>query len=225
MYPFYHITTFLMKGLLRLLSDWRVMGRDRVPSQGGLIVVANHLNNADPPLLSASIPRRIVFMAKEEIYYAASIQGLLTRGFGAFPVRRGAADRQALQRAVQAVRAGLVLGMFPEGTRSPTSQLQPAQQGASWVALKTGAPILPVGITGTEGIKGIKGVLGRPAITVNIGQPFRLELPPRINTENLAQATDNIMEKIAELLPPSYRGAYGRKRPAAGASAMEHRKG
>jgi len=205
----YYVETFLMRLLLRLLVRWEVRGKENIPKKGPLIVVANHLNLTDPPVLAASIRRRIVFMAKEEVFHHP-IQGPLVRGFRAFPVRRQALDREALRQARQVLGEGLALGMFPEGTRSTTAQMQKGLPGTAHLALRGGSTVLPVGITGTEKIKGLAFVFRRPRLTVNIGEPFRL--PPidgKLTKAELAQATDFIMGRVAELLPESYRGAYG----------------
>ncbi|MDP2726964.1 MAG: lysophospholipid acyltransferase family protein [Dehalococcoidia bacterium] len=210
MYLFYYMASFFTRVILIILTRWEVFGREHVPRTGALILVSNHLNNVDPPVLSASLPRRIVFMAKEELYNARNISGFLTRGFGAFPVRRGEVDRRALRQAVQALERGLLLGLFPEGTRSLKGQMQEAQLGTAWIALESGASILPVAIWGTEEIRTLGDVLTRPHIRVNIGKPFNLPpLPPGKRSAHLPQATQIIMESIAALLPPQYRGVYG----------------
>lgn len=205
---FYYLGTMLMKLLLFLLAHWQVKGKENIPAQGPLIVVANHLSIADPPLLSASIHRRIVFMAKEEAFHNPFF-GPLARGWRAFPVRRGAFDRAALRRAEGLLAAGQVLGMFPEAMRSHTAQLQEGLTGTALIALRSGATILPVGITGTEKIEGISVIYRHPTITVNIGEPFK---PPtidgRLTKVHLATATNDIMGRIADLLPQSYRGYY-----------------
>ena len=206
---FYYVGTTLMRFLLVLLTRWRVKGKENIPAHVPLIVVANHLSLIDPPLLSASIRRRIVFMAKEEAF-RHPVEGPLARGWRAFPVRRERLDREALRQAQQVLEEGLALGMFPEGKRSPAAQMQQGYPGTSLLALRNVAPILPVGITGTEKINGITFIFRRPKITVNIGEPFNL--PPidgRLTRTQLAQATDFIMGRIAQLLPESYRGYYG----------------
>ena len=198
-----------MKLLLRLLTRWRVQGKENIPVQGSLIIVSNHLNLIDPPLLSASIQRRIVFMAKEELFHSL-IFGPLVRGWHAFPVRREQLGRESLRQAQQVLGEGLALGMFPEGARSATAQMQQAYAGASLVALRSGAHILPVGITGTEKIKSPIALLRRPKVMVNIGRPLKLpSIDGKLTRTQLASATDFIMEHIAELLPQSYRGVYG----------------
>ncbi len=194
--------------LLLLLTRWRVKGRENVPSQGPLLVVANHLNLADPPLLSVSLGRKVVFMAKEELFRVRFL-GYFMRGFGAFPVHRGQLDRKALRQAAQLLANGMALVTFPEGTRSKNAQLQPAFSGSALIALRSGVPILPIGITGTERIKGVAWLLRRPEITVNIGHPFHL--PPassKLTKVELAKLTNYMMGRIAELLPREYRGNY-----------------
>lgn len=204
---FYFAAITIMKALLLTLTRWRVEGKENVPRQGPLIIVANHLNLIDPPLLSASIPRRITFMTKQELFRPLMMRALV-RAYGAFSVRRGELDREALRQALEALQKGLVLGMFPEGKRSPSAQLQSAQSGASLIAARSGVPILPVGISGSEQVTGIGFVLHRPHIAVTIGRPFTLPAVRDKSTRfQLAQFTDLIMEHIAELLPQSYRGA------------------
>lgn len=206
---FYYLGTKLVKLLLCLLTRWRVKGKENIPAQGPLIIVSNHLNLIDPPLLSASIQRRIVFMAKEELFHSL-IFGPLVRGWHAFPVRREQLDREALRQAQQVLSEGLALGMFPEGARSATAQMQQAYAGASLVALRSGATVLPVGIAGTEKIKSPIALLRRPKVTVNIGRPLNLpSIDGKLTRDQLASATDLIMEHIAELLPQSHRGVYG----------------
>ena len=207
---FYYFGTYLLiKPLLLLLSRWRVEGKENIPREGPLIVVANHLSNTDPPLLSVCIPRRIVFMAKEELFRNV-VFGPLTRGWHAFPVRRGQLDLEALRNAQEVLKKGMVLGMFPEAMRSSDARMQQAYTGAALIAYRGKATILPVGITGSHRLIRYGFTLRRPLVTANIGKPFTL--PPaqgKLTKEQLSSATDIIMGKVAELLPESYRGYYG----------------
>ena len=193
---------------LTLLTRWRVRGKENVPSQGPVLIVANHLNLADPPLLGFSLGRKAIFMAKEELF-RSRFSSYFIRNFGAFPVHRGKPDKKALRQAERVLAEGLALVMFPEGARSHNAQLQPAFSGSAVIALRNRVPILPVGITGTEKIKGVGWLLRRPQITVNIGPPFTLApVSSKASKEELAELTSFIMERIAELLPPDYRGRY-----------------
>lgn len=205
---FYTLSTLLMRLALRALSRWEVEGAEMVPKEGPFVLISNHLSLVDPPLLSASIPRRIIFMAKEEAYRSFPM-GLGVRAFGAFPVRRGEPDRRALRRAEEVLRRGEVLGMFPEGTRSQNAQMQRAYPGTCFIALRSGALILPVGITGTERIEGLYWLFQRPAITVRIGEPFHLlSQRKRLSSSELEALTEAMMRKVAKLLPESYQGVY-----------------
>ncbi len=206
---YYYVASRIVRTWLRLFTRWQVRGRENIPSQGPLLVVANHVNLVDVPLLSVSFSRRLIFMAKKELFYFRSI-GRFIGGLGAFPVHRGQLDRKALRQADQVLADGLALAVFPEGTRSYSGRLRHAFPGSALIALRSGAPILPVGIIGTKRIRGVAWLLCRPQITVNIGHPFRL--PPvnsKLTKVELAECTNFIMERIAELLPPEYQGKYG----------------
>ncbi len=208
---FYYIARGLLWGVFKLLTRWQVKGKENVPKEGPVLVVANHVNLADPPLLGVSLGRKVIFMAKEELF-RSSLGAYFVSGLGAFPVHRGKLDRQALRRSQQVLADGLALAMFPEATRSRSARLKKAMPGSALIACRSGAPILPVGIIGTEQIKGGSWVLRRPRLTINIGKPF--SLPPvdgKLTREKLVEYTDLIMQHIAELLPPQYRGIYAGK--------------
>ncbi|MFN8559457.1 MAG: lysophospholipid acyltransferase family protein [Dehalococcoidia bacterium] len=219
---FYWKMTRLMLLVVWIFGRYEVVGRSRVPRRGPLLVVANHLNNADPPLLGAAVPRTIRFMAKQELF-DAPVFGFFVRLFGAFPVRRFEADLQALREAQAILNAGGVIGMFPEGHRSHGKGLQRPFPGTALIALRTGVTILPVGITGTESVTDLGVLLRNPLVRVVIGEPFTLARPSRINAASVRAAGEEIMERIAELLPPRYRGVYAGRPPAAGASLADTR--
>ncbi len=209
---FYYVVRLLARVLLLLLTNWQVKGKENVPGQGPLLVVANHLHMADPPLLGVSLNRKVEFMAKEELFHSR-FSSYFMRSLGAFPTHRGRPDRKALRQANQILTQGLALVMFPEGMRSRSARLRPAFPGSALIALRSGAPILPVGITGTEKIKGIAWIRHRPRITVNIGCPFHLSpASSKLTKVELAELTNSIMAQIAELLPPEYRGNYRQQR-------------
>ncbi len=209
---FYYVVRVIVKTLLLLLTNWQVRGKENVPSEGAVIVVANHLNLADPLVLGASLGRKVVFMAKRELFHSR-VSRYFVRGLGAFSAQRGQLVREALRQASQILANSLALAVFPEGSRSKNAQLQSAFSGSALIALRNGIPILPVGITGTEKIRGAAWFLHRPKITVNIGRPF--SLPPvgsKLARAELAELTNSIMGRIAELLPPEYRGNYAEQR-------------
>jgi 1-acyl-sn-glycerol-3-phosphate acyltransferase len=185
---------------------YEAAGREHMPPSGGVIVVSNHLNNADPPMVQQALPRPVVFMAKKEMIDAPII-GALFRAWGAFPVRRGEADLAAVRAACAVVQRGEVLMMFPEGTRSRTGHLGAGHPGTALIARRTGAPIVPVAITGTERIAW-PGIFFRPRsvprIRVVVGEPFVLEKAPA-SSETLRRDVDEIMARIAALLPEQYR--------------------
>lgn len=205
---FYYVARAIVRVLLKLLTRCQVKGRENIPSQGPLLIIANHLSLADPPLLGVSLGRKVIFMAKKELFRFRLI-GYFIGSLGAFSVHRGQLDRKAMRQAYQVLADGLTLVMFPEGTRSRSGRLRPAFPGPALIAMRSGAPILPVGIIGTEKIRGVTWLLRRPQIMVNIGSPFYL--PPvssRLTKAELAELTNSIMGHIAELLPPEYRGDY-----------------
>jgi 1-acyl-sn-glycerol-3-phosphate acyltransferase len=205
---FYYIARGLLIGLFKLLTRWQVKGRENVPREGPVLVVANHVNFNDPPLLGVSLGRTVIFMAKEELFRSPII-AYFVGGFGSFPVYRNRLDRQAIRSSQKVLADGLALAMFPESHRSWDAQLQPGLPGSALIAYRCGVPILPVGIIGTEQLRGVGWLFRRPRLTVNIGQPF--SLPPvegRLTREKLAGYTDIIMRRIAQLLPARYQGVY-----------------
>jgi 1-acyl-sn-glycerol-3-phosphate acyltransferase len=206
---FYYVGRMIARALFSLLTRLEVRGRENIPANGPLLVVANHLNLTDPPLLGVILGREAIFMAKEELF-RSPLTAYFVGNFGAFPVHRGKLDRKALRQAQQVLTDGRALIMFPEATRSKRAQLQPAYPGSALLAMRGGVPILPVGISGTERVKGMSWIFRRPRITLNIGRPFRLPAGD-FTRAALAENTNLIMERIAELLPPKYRGVYGKR--------------
>jgi 1-acyl-sn-glycerol-3-phosphate acyltransferase len=195
--------------IVTLVTRREVKGLERVPRRGALILASNHFNLADPPILTFLTPRRIVWMAKQELF-DIPVAGLLYRVFGCIPVRRFEADLRALRKSQEALRREHVLGMFPEGTRSDGRGLQRAEAGTALLALRSGTPVLPVAIWGTEGIRLPRDFFRCTHVHVVFGEPFRLPRGERLSKERVQQAADEIMRHIAELLPPEYRGVYAR---------------
>jgi 1-acyl-sn-glycerol-3-phosphate acyltransferase len=187
-----------------------VEGRENIPRRGGAILVSNHLNNADPCLIPGALDRRVVTMAKKEMFKWPGLS-LLFRLIGAFPVDRQGADLRALREAQAVIHDGTLLLMFPEGTRSRDRQLHRGFPGTALIAYRTGAPIIPIGITGSEHIPWpwvfVRPFIG-PRIQMRVGKPFFPQKAERITADQAKSATDDIMRHIAELLPPAYQGEY-----------------
>jgi 1-acyl-sn-glycerol-3-phosphate acyltransferase len=134
---------------VRVVAPLRVYGSERVPANGGLVVAANHFSWIDPPALGAASPRTLYYMAKVEAHRVPGL-GQLMRTFGAFPVRRGESDRDAVRTMRQIVRDGNALGMFAEGTRQRGGVPGPVQAGAAMVAINEGVPLVPAAIHGSQ---------------------------------------------------------------------------
>jgi 1-acyl-sn-glycerol-3-phosphate acyltransferase len=206
---FYHLANAFFRLAFRILFDYRVHGLENVPREGPLIVAINHASFADPLMAGAFIPRHITMMGKVELF-RKPIFGLLVRMYGAFPVRRGEGDLQAVRRSLEVLRSGGALLLAPEGTRSKDGKLQRGREGTALIALRTGATILPVAIWGPKYLWKNLARLRRTKVEMVIGEPFRLESPSRRpNRQQLRELTDEIMRRIAILMPPELRGAYG----------------
>lgn len=194
-------------GLARLLFDARVEGIEQVPREGAFIVVANHCSNLDPPIIgwaTGNLAGRIVhFMAKIEMRGWPIIGWLATQS-GVYFVRRGERDRAAQRLSLEALAAGRPIGMFPEGTRSRDGRLQDGKAGAAFLAMRSGAQLLPLGIAGTHRIFPGRSRWPRATrIRIHIGEPFSLPHRPsgRLDRMELKQGTGRIMAEIAALLP------------------------
>jgi 1-acyl-sn-glycerol-3-phosphate acyltransferase len=143
--------------------------------------------------------------------YRVPVTGQLLRLYGTIPVHRDQFDRQVVRRALQVLAEGKVLALAPEARMSLTGALERARHGVAYLALRSGAPILPVAITGTESVLSELRRLRRPWLTVTIGE---LIIPPprasqaQVRRQQIAELTDEIMHRIAAMLPPEYQGVY-----------------
>lgn len=208
----YTVLIGLAHRLVITLGRLEVRHADRVPAEGAVIMVGNHLHLLDPPLVMASTSRKLRPMAKRDLFETPLV-GWVFWALGAFPVRRYSADIGALRAARNLLRQGEAVLMFPEGTRGKAANMQPALPGAAMVALLADAQIVPVAITGTEHIR-IPSVffswIRRPRVRLQVtfGEPFRL--PEEMTDSRHAEAaSDFMMRQVAALLPESYQGAYG----------------
>src|SRR5579859_5970118 len=158
----YSISKFLLCVILTVFFGFRVDGRRHEPGGGPVIVVSNHLSDLDPLVVGSALRRRVTFMAKHELFEVPGVRWWITK-CGAFPVRRGAPDRQALRTPLGILHGGGVLVMFPEGTRGLDRTLREPEPGAALLARRTGAALLQVAVLGTD------VVLPRDAQRLRIG--------------------------------------------------------
>jgi 1-acyl-sn-glycerol-3-phosphate acyltransferase len=219
--PLIRTIAFGARTIARSIARVRVEGAiDEIPHEGPVILAANHISNADAVILGAwltkRLGRRIHWLGKKEMF-DWPIVGWVFRNGGVHPVDRGAADVDAFRTAERVLNEGHVLMIFPEGTRSPTGELQKPKDGLAMLALRTGAPIVPIGIADTDRVWPKGRLLPRPGghATMRVGRPFRPadELPEGLDRRSAkAAATDLIMRRIAAELPPRHRGVYGEAR-------------
>lgn len=185
-----------------------ITGQEAMPPFGPLLVASNHLSYNDAGTLVVALPRPIVFLAKKELWNNP-IGRFYCDAVGAVPLDRQRGGGEALRYALDALQQDRAILMFPEGGISETGQLRRARTGLAWLALKTQAPILPVGISGSEKFPAWRMPVPLASWQVNIGTPFT---PPQVDgpiTKPLLNSvTDMIMERIAAQLPESYRGVY-----------------
>lgn len=146
---FYEFLKVIFSAIFFTFFRYRVTGRENLPKQGGYIIAANHLSLWDPPLVATPIPAHLHYMAKQELFQIPVFSTII-RGLGAFPVRRATADRLAIRTAINLLKAGEIVGIFPEGTRSKTGKLQKPEAGLELIASKAGVPVIPVAIIGTN---------------------------------------------------------------------------
>jgi 1-acyl-sn-glycerol-3-phosphate acyltransferase len=214
-------------GLMRLVVRLHVEGMDRIPPDGtGVLVVSNHLHNADPVLIEIAFPRPLHFMAKEELFKIKPL-GWIIGKFGNFPVARGKSDRKAVRNAITRLQHGIAVGMFPEGTRSKSMRLAHAHAGAGLIAIQGDSLILPIAITGSERLplNGKRPPSEMPTrdhsgVRIRVGEPFRLP-DTGTNGRRLGadEATQLMMRAIADLLPEDYRGSYSSEESSSTSSA------
>ena len=186
--------------LFHTIWPLRITGRENVPRKGAAIIVSNHLSLVDPFVVGYGAGRLVNFMGKEELF-RMPVLGFLMRKLGAFPVDRSKRDPAAMRTALQVLKSGELLGMFPEGTRSTTGDLQELRAGAARLAARTQVPIIAAAIHNTNNAMP-PGKLLRPArISIRFGEPFELtELYDRNDRgEAMERALVTIKERIEAL--------------------------
>lgn len=195
---FYHFAWWIIAPAFHLLFRLRVAGRENVPADGAVVFASNHISNIDPVFLGVAAPRQIHFMAKAELWRFGPL-GRLVEALGAFPVRRGEADREAIRSAVSYLDGRATVGIFPEGHRQRTGRLGAPLPGFALLALREGVQTVPVAITGTNRI--LRGGLPRlPKVTVTFGLPLDPTMVAVPRGERHAEMGRRLMAALAEML-------------------------
>ena len=193
---------------LTFFGRLEVTGQECVPPYGPLIVVSNHLSYNDPPALFASLPRSLNYLGKVELF-SNPVKRTVMRWVGVFPLDRSRIGVDGMRTALELLAQDRVLVIFPEGRISLDKTLERAKVGAAFLAIKSQAPILPVGISGTEKFPPWRMIFPFRRYRVNIGPPFT---PPvlegRVGREAINGVAEMMMNRIAVLLPEEYRGVY-----------------
>jgi 1-acyl-sn-glycerol-3-phosphate acyltransferase len=175
----------------------RIHGAEHVPQYGRLLVVSNHSSDFDPPILSCAVGRPVAYMAKEELFRVPVLKQAI-KAYGAYPVKRGSADRSAMKAAIASIKSGWATGVFLDGTRTPNGRVMDPKLGAAWIAAKTNTPLLPVSLWGTHQIFKKGSAIPRPVpITIRIGE---LILPPQSGDRSELEAvTQHCAKTINDL--------------------------
>jgi len=195
--------------LLRTLTDTQFLGTEHVPPQGGILIVTNHMSRVDTPVLFANPVRPDITALVADKYQRYSFFSWFTRTAGGIWLDRDRADFAAFRQALEVLKQGRALGIAPEGTRSDQGQLLPGKPGSVLLAQRANVPIVPVAIAGSESAMADLRKLRRPKIRVRFGPAFQLPPIDRNDREGSLQlATDEIMCRIAALLPERYWGYY-----------------
>jgi 1-acyl-sn-glycerol-3-phosphate acyltransferase len=212
----HRIVTSTIKQVTRIICQVDDTQLARVPAHGPLILITNHVNFLEVPVLYTHLqPRPVTGFVKAENLNHPFLGPLLFRVWEGIPLERGEADIQAFRQALQALDEGRILAVAPEGTRSGHGRLQQGHPGTAFVALRSGAPILPIAFYGGEAFWNNMSHLRRTNFHITVGRPFYVNASGvRVTREIRHQMADEIMYQLAALLPPAYRGFYSDLRQA-----------
>lgn len=191
---FYVIAKGICKLLFMVFFRMQYYGVENIPKEGPLVIASNHLSLLDPPVIGTCADRKVHFMAKKELF--VPVLGYIYRLLGAFPVKRGGADKAAIKQGIDILQKGEVLAIFPEGTRSKTGKLGKAEPGALMMASKARAAIVPCCVAGTD----LKRA-GRiwPKVTVRFGKPMYFPADIPLTKEILLELSEEMMKRIEAL--------------------------
>ena len=200
------ISYLLVFPVYRLLFRGRTLGNGNVPMDGAVVVVANHGSHLDPPLLGHALGRPVAFMAKAELF-KVPLLGEIIRACGAYPVARGASDREAIRTATDRLLEGWAIGVFIDGTRQGDGRVNNPQAGAALLAARSGAPLLPVAIINSHRALGPgKGGIRLVPIQIRIGTP--IQPPASRKRPDLDLATEACQRQINALLDQGLIGPH-----------------
>lgn len=203
------ILFFIIRLLMRTLTRMEVRNAQTLPASGGAIVVINHIGRLDAAMIFLSIPREDVTGWVAEKYHESWIMRVMVKALDGIWINRFEADLKALKAAVAWLKAGKMMGIAPEGTRSLDGALMPGKAGVAYLADRTGVPLIPAGIEASPHAVREALTLRRPRISITYGEPFHLPPVPRERREEaLEENTAEIMCRIAALLPPERHGVY-----------------
>ncbi len=205
---FLRFLTWLLRLLMSILTVRQVEGLENIPDPPYIMAI-NHLGTLDVPLVYTlpSVVNMIGWAAEK--YERHPFFGPILRSGETIFIQRGQVDREALNKAVKALKAGKAFGMSPEGTRSRTRALIRGRTGVAYLAAEADVPVVPAAVTGTESAVESFLRLRRPRLKLRIGKPFKLPpLPEENRAAALRHNTDEVMCRIAAMLPPHYRGVY-----------------
>lgn len=196
LYPFLRN---VFRAMLWFFWRWRVEGLNNFPASGPVVVVSNHASLWDPIAVACALPRQVHFMAKEELFQYPLLGNILNR-VGTFPVKRGQPDRTAIRRSLELLENNRVLGLFPEGTRSRTGELQKPHPGAAMIALKARAAVVPVACVGTVGLW--KKIFKPSAVVVKISPPTYYDeyCEQKLSAKCLETVSQDMMNRVALMM-------------------------
>lgn len=214
MKPGYHFLNKVVRGLFSIFLRVDTSQLGRIPRQGPLLAAANHINSFEAPIMLAWLDNPLVTGIGKRELWKNPLFYFLFQIWEIIPIDRGMVDRDAFNLSLAALKQGKILAIAPEGTRSKTGQMQKGKPGVSLLAVRSGAPILPLAYWGHENIWGNVSHLRRTDFHVVVGKPFRLTAEGAGLSRDVREAvSDEIMYKIAELLPENYRGVYAFDKP------------
>ena len=204
----YGLSNKAFKIVLYLFAKLTISGQERVPQVGPIIVASNHLSIIDPAIIAQAIPGRVRFLAKNSLFKNLVVRKFLT-AYGAHAISRSGHDTNVIRWSIEMLGNHEIVGVFPEGTRHHNG-MHMGLNGCALLALQTGVPVIPVGITGTEHLDNLwRLFFPTGKIHIAIGEPF---LPGNLNSSptkgELESTTSMIMHRIASTLPESYQGIY-----------------